>query len=330
MPDDEPQRGDQPAGRPTRPLRANIPSDAPTGHLANQLRTTNGLIVHLDTLADIPPATTIAEILNSTRAVQRVPHVVTRLVHQALARGIPCALVIPPTATDPVRTAEAAGLGFAWSAARHQTPENSTTAYAQAALDLGLRPDTCIVVCTAEQSSHARHAGPQKLLVTSVKSATTRPAEPPLTWRERQIAEQCALGRTDKQIGAELKVSQFIVSNDLASMRRKFGVRDRLQIVAHTIRSGLVDITALQETVPNEIGLLDDAERAVLQLVATRALDAAGAREIGLTFREARNAHLRAVKKLFPHNSRTHAMTVALLSGALDDSRPASKDAVSL
>ncbi|SDT82703.1 regulatory protein, luxR family [Streptomyces sp. TLI_053] len=322
--------GDRPAGPGARPARASIPSAAPTGHLANQLRTTNGLIVHLDTMADMPPPTSLAEILNGTLAVQRAPHVVGRLVHQALARGIPCALVIPPTATDPARTAEAAGLGSAWSAACHQTAEDGTTAYAKVALDLGLQPDTCVVVCTAGEARHALEAGPQKLLVTTEKSALVRAAEPPLTWRERQIAEQCALGRTDEQIGAELKVSQFVVSNDLASMRRKFGVRDRVQVVAHAIRSGLVDTAGLHETVPNEIGLLDDAERAVLQLVATRALDAAGAREIGLTYREARNAHLRAVKKLSPQNSRTHAMTVALLSGALDDSRLAPKGAVSL
>ncbi|MFB8235538.1 LuxR C-terminal-related transcriptional regulator [Kitasatospora purpeofusca] len=302
-----------------RPPRTGIPADAPTGHLANQLRTANGLVVHLDALADIPPAMPLAEILNGVAAVQRPAHVVTRLVHQALARGVPCALVIPPTATDPARTAEAVGLGTAWSAACRQTPTDGTTAYAQAALDMGLQPQTCVVVCTAGQSSLALRAGPQKLLVTTAKSALARTADPQLTRRERQVAEQCARGLTDEQIAEMLKISQAIVSNELAAMRRKFGVHDRLQVVAHAIRLELVDTVALRETLPTKTPILDDAERAVLQLVATRALDAAGAREIGLTYREARNAHLRATKKLSPHGNRVHAITVALLSGTLDE-----------
>ncbi|MFD8320742.1 LuxR C-terminal-related transcriptional regulator [Kitasatospora purpeofusca] len=301
-----------------QPPRTGIPGDAPTGHLANQLRTANGLVVHLDALADVPPMMPLAEILKGAEAVHRPAHVVTRMVHQALARGIPCALVIPPTSADPAKAAETVGLGSAWSAARHQSPADGTAAYAQVALDLGLQPETCAVVCTAEQSGFALRAGPQKLLITNAGSALTRTDNRQLTWRERQVAEQCARGLTDEQIGESLKISQFIVSNDLAAMRRKFGVHDRVQVVAHAIRSDLVDVIALRGTLPAELPVLDDAERAVLRLLTTRVLDAAGARDIGLTFREARNAHLRAVKKLSPHG-RAHAITVALLSGVLDE-----------
>ncbi|WP_078897151.1 LuxR C-terminal-related transcriptional regulator [Streptomyces sp. NRRL S-495] len=243
-----------------RPPRTGIPGDAPTGHLANQLRTANGLVVHLDALADIPPMVPLAEILKGTAAVHRPAHVVTRIVHQALARGIPCALVIPPTSADPAKAAETVGLGSAWSAARHQTPTDGTTAYAQAALDLGLQPETCTVICTAEQSGPALCAGPQKLLITNADSALTRTDDPQLTWRERQVAEQCALGLTDEQIGERLKISQFIVSNDLAAMRRKFGVHDRVQVVARAIRSELVDIIALKGTLPTRACCLTDRE----------------------------------------------------------------------
>lgn len=283
----------------SEPRRGGIAEEAPTGHLANQLRTANALLIHLDALAGVPEAVTLAQLLNGAATAPGPAHVVARLVHQALARGIPCALIIPPGATDPAKTIEAVGLCAAWSAAVRQDRPDGSAAYSGAATVLGLLPETCVVVCPADEAPTALLAGPQKVLTITARAALERTADPQLSSRQRRVAELCALGLTDERIADELKVSVFIVCNDMAVLRRRFEVHDRGHVVARVIGAGLIDTTELRATLPAELPKLEETEKAVLALVSASVLDAASARLVGITtLREARNTLLRAIKKL--------------------------------
>jgi len=61
----------------------------------------------------------------------------------------------------------------------------------------------------------------------------------PLSDRELQIAQVIAKGRTNHEIAAELFISLSTVKTHLASIQRKLGVRNRLEIAAWVWESGL-------------------------------------------------------------------------------------------
>ncbi|WP_329486667.1 helix-turn-helix transcriptional regulator [Kitasatospora sp. NBC_01246] len=302
-----------------RPVAHSPNGPGPAGRFEEALRSVAGVIVHLGALAGLGTAPTLADILLGTAPRNRTPTVV-RLVHRALALGVPCALVIPPGATDVVKNVTAAGLACAWSGAIRQGTPNPAAAYAAAAHELGALPDQCLVVCTGDQAPVAAAVGPRQVLTTATAAARTVPRRSPLpaiTTRERQIAELAARGHSADQIGERLAVGEQLVRSELAALRHRFAVTDDTELVARLITAELIDTRHLRAELPARAPDLDQAERAVLALMCAGALDPGGVRAVGLTQREARAAEARAIQALSPRRSRTHAVAAALITGAV-------------
>ncbi|MGE3512369.1 MAG: response regulator [Vicinamibacterales bacterium] len=71
----------------------------------------------------------------------------------------------------------------------------------------------------------------QRYLQSIVESAANPPARPRLTPREREVMRLLLEGCTNKEIGAELRVSESAVKASLQQLFAKTGVRTRSQLV---------------------------------------------------------------------------------------------------
>jgi len=67
-----------------------------------------------------------------------------------------------------------------------------------------------------------------------------RVARPPLTPRERQILTLIVAGRGNKQIGADLAISEGTVKTHVNSLLAKLGVADRTEAAVAALQRGLV------------------------------------------------------------------------------------------
>ncbi len=68
----------------------------------------------------------------------------------------------------------------------------------------------------------------------------TADVEVPLTQRENEVLRQLALGKTNKEIANELKISYETVKEHVQHILRKVGVSDRTQAAVWAVREGLV------------------------------------------------------------------------------------------
>ena len=71
----------------------------------------------------------------------------------------------------------------------------------------------------------------QRYLQTLIESAAHQPTSPRMTPRERDIMQLLLEGRTNKEIGSELHVSESAVKASLQQLFAKTGVRTRSQLV---------------------------------------------------------------------------------------------------
>ena len=67
------------------------------------------------------------------------------------------------------------------------------------------------------------------------------PRRPDLSEREIEVLRRVADGRSNRQIGVELGLSALTVKSHLARISRKLGTGDRAQLVAISMRAGLLD-----------------------------------------------------------------------------------------
>jgi DNA-binding NarL/FixJ family response regulator len=75
-------------------------------------------------------------------------------------------------------------------------------------------------------------------------------ATTPLTERERQVLEQLALGKTNKEIASELVITERTVKFHVSSILSKLGAGNRTEAVTIAARDGLV---TLNKNLPTEI-----------------------------------------------------------------------------
>ena len=68
------------------------------------------------------------------------------------------------------------------------------------------------------------------------------PGFSPLTARELEILDCIARGLSNKEMAAQLSISDQTVKNHITSLLRKLGVSDRTQAVLHAVRQGWVTI----------------------------------------------------------------------------------------
>jgi NarL family two-component system response regulator LiaR len=64
----------------------------------------------------------------------------------------------------------------------------------------------------------------------------------PLTERETEVLKQLALGKSNKEIAADLVIAEKTVRTHVSSILAKLGVSSRTQAVLHAVRSGLVSL----------------------------------------------------------------------------------------
>jgi two-component system NarL family response regulator len=63
-----------------------------------------------------------------------------------------------------------------------------------------------------------------------------------LTERETEILKLVAAGRSSKEIGLQLEVSDKTVRNHVSNIYHKLHIHDRAQAVLYAVRKGLVQI----------------------------------------------------------------------------------------
>jgi DNA-binding NarL/FixJ family response regulator len=69
------------------------------------------------------------------------------------------------------------------------------------------------------------------------------PQQPePLTDREREVLQQLALGKSNKEIAADLVIAEKTVRTHVSNILAKLGVTSRTQAVLHAVRTGLVSL----------------------------------------------------------------------------------------
>ena len=70
---------------------------------------------------------------------------------------------------------------------------------------------------------------------------SARAERPDLSGRELEVLQLAANGRTNKEIGAELRISPHTVQKHFTSLFLKFGTSSRSEACARAIREGLID-----------------------------------------------------------------------------------------
>jgi NarL family two-component system response regulator LiaR len=103
-----------------------------------------------------------------------------------------------------------------------------------------LKSDLARAIRGARQGRPWLHPEAQRLLMQRV---TSRPVPPPhetLTPRERTVLELIGRGCSNKQIAAELHLSEGTVKGYTSLIFDKLGVADRTQAALYAVRNGLV------------------------------------------------------------------------------------------
>ena len=75
-------------------------------------------------------------------------------------------------------------------------------------------------------------------------SAATSVRGPRVTPREREVLQLLLAGRRQKEIAAELVISQKTVATHIQNLLGKFGVHSRAELLAHAYRLGYTESTA--------------------------------------------------------------------------------------
>jgi len=99
------------------------------------------------------------------------------------------------------------------------------------------RPELSILLAGGLRGAIASSTAPT--LPKAVAPAVQAPV-PDLTAREVSVLKLVADGRTNRLIGEELGLSALTVKSHLARISRKLGTGDRAELVAISIRGGVV------------------------------------------------------------------------------------------
>lgn len=112
---------------------------------------------------------------------------------------------------------------------------------------LVMKRETPDVLMQAIGRVHAGDLWLESDLVSSLLTEVTRPGVPDrptdraaaLTEREREVVGLIAEGLCNKDISQRLHISETTVRHHLSAIFAKLGVRDRLQLAIHALRTGL-------------------------------------------------------------------------------------------
>jgi len=109
-----------------------------------------------------------------------------------------------------------------------------------------LRLDDAVAIALAESGSNdspPRAGRTQKTTITVVRdrpsqgAASTRPgADNPLSAREREVAALIAAGHTNREIGAQLVITEWTADTHVRHILSKLGLRSRSQVAAWAVK----------------------------------------------------------------------------------------------
>lgn len=92
----------------------------------------------------------------------------------------------------------------------------------------------------------AVHAGKSHIPPAIAERLAERMGSEELTPREYDVLEQIVRGRSNKEIGTELDISEATVKTHINSLLAKLGVTDRTQAATAAIRRGIVSLESLK------------------------------------------------------------------------------------
>jgi len=88
------------------------------------------------------------------------------------------------------------------------------------------------------------HAGKSCIPPVIAQKLADRMGTEQLTHREQDVLEQIVRGKSNKEIGVELDISEATVKTHINSLLGKLGVTDRTQAATAAIQRGLVQLDA--------------------------------------------------------------------------------------
>jgi two-component system NarL family response regulator len=96
----------------------------------------------------------------------------------------------------------------------------------------------------------AVHAGKSHIPPAIAERLAERMGAQDLTPREFDVLEQIVLGKSNREIAAELEVSEATVKTHINSLLSKLGVTDRTQAATAAIQRGIVPLESLRKPRP--------------------------------------------------------------------------------
>ena len=96
----------------------------------------------------------------------------------------------------------------------------------------------------------AVHAGKSHIPPAIAEKLAERMGTESLTPREFDVLEQIVNGKSNKEIGTELDISEATVKTHINSLLGKLGVTDRTQAATAAIQRGIVPLESLRKTKP--------------------------------------------------------------------------------
>jgi len=91
------------------------------------------------------------------------------------------------------------------------------------------------------------HAGKSHIPPAIAEKLAERMGTEDLTVRELDVLEQIVHGKSNKEIGTELEISEATVKTHINSLLSKLGVTDRTQAATAAIRRGIVPFESLRK-----------------------------------------------------------------------------------
>jgi two-component system NarL family response regulator len=117
------------------------------------------------------------------------------------------------------------------------------------ALEAGARAYLLKGMTTEELIATIRavHAGKQHIPPAIAERLAERMGTEELTERESEVLEQIVRGKSNKEIAAELGISEATVKTHINSLLGKLGVTDRTQAATAAIQRGIVTLESLRK-----------------------------------------------------------------------------------
>ncbi len=94
-----------------------------------------------------------------------------------------------------------------------------------------------------EEAVRKVHAGSRRIPTAVAEKLAERMSGSDLTARELEVLEQIVRGRSNKEIGSQLNISEATVKSHINNILSKLGVNDRTQAATTALQRGIVHLS---------------------------------------------------------------------------------------